>query len=73
MIIRGTRVLDPIWRQQPGPAGVGYVAFDPLDAEFALRNGKVVVDGKHFHCDLIGANDGMVEKDGRVSVRVQFA
>lgn len=63
---------DPIWRQKPGPAGVGYVALDPFDAEFALSRGHVTVDGKKLRCDLVGANDGMVEKDGRVSVRVEF-
>lgn len=63
---------DPIWRQKPGPAGVGYVALDPMDAEFHLRKGHITVDGKKCRCDLVGANDGIVEKDGRVSVRVEF-
>lgn len=63
---------EPIWRQKPGPAGVGYVALDPADAKFALLKGHVVVDGQRLRCDLVGCNDGIVEKDGRVSVRVEF-
>jgi len=65
-------MLDPIWRQKPGPSGVGYVALDPADATLALSEGFIRVDGRKLGVDLIGANDGMVEKDGRVSVRVEF-
>ena len=64
-------MLVPVWRQKPGPSGVGYVAFDPVDAERYLTDGFVVVDNIRLSVDLIGCDD-VVQNDGRVSVRVAW-
>lgn len=60
--------LRPLWRCTPGRSGVAVVALDPREALVVLANG-CTIDGRPHRASLEG-QDGRVEADGRVAVRI---
>jgi hypothetical protein len=60
--------LCPIWRREPAVNGVGSIALDPREARFVLERGWALLDGEKWTTSLDW--DGIVEGDGRVSVRI---
>ena len=63
--------LRPIWRGYLNGNGVGTIALDPREAKWVLAHG-CLLDGVRYRCSLQGF-DGALEKDGRVTVRIEAA
>ena len=62
--------LRPIWRGYLNGNGVGTLALDPREAKWVLEHGATL-DGVRYRCSLKGW-PGTVEKDGRVTVRLEI-
>jgi hypothetical protein len=60
--------LKPIWRLRPDRPGPCALALDPREACFVLANGATL-DGITYTASFEGW-DGIVEADGRVTVRL---
>ena len=65
--------LAPLWRLQPNhERHVFVLALDPREAGFVLGRGWATLDGERYLPSLDGW-DGMIGKDGRVSLRFERA
>ena len=64
--------LTPIWRGYLNGTGVGTLGLDPREAAFVLQRGWAVLDDVRYRVSLKGF-DGTLDKDGRVTVRLEAA
>lgn len=60
--------LCPLWRREATTNGVASIALDPREASFVLERGFALLDGEVWKTSLDWG--GIVEGDGRVSVRI---
>ena len=61
--------LPAIWRCVPNGTGVGALALDPVEADFLLDRGWLLLENSRWAVSLDGW-DGNRDQDGRVSVRI---
>jgi hypothetical protein len=60
--------LGPLWRLEPTRPGPFSIGLHPVEAEYLAARGHATLDGVCYRVSFKGWT-GMIEQDGRISVR----